>query len=246
MVPRIIEFDTVRVAAIHGSAESHLAINDCLRPPAIGDLGTVVHLTPTYNPGDPNTRFIVESNEGQADLVWLAEFSREELEFVSRPHSVGKDDSAGLAPEIFERLRAHWLSDIPTHDIYRRYVEERGVLPLASDMGGLYALTRSGEILEFEWDNINPLRSVHDPRLVNVALFQGAARYPELTSLLPQRPDDALPCGACHGTGKVHLPEHLQDKVVCYCGGAGWLPAGTPQFGSIPKPTKRWWQFWRP
>jgi hypothetical protein len=88
---RIIEYDTVRVVALNGSPESHLAISDPVRVPIIGDLGIVVHLTPTYDPDDPRTRFIVESVEGGATCVWLAEFSREELELVSSPN----DESPG-------------------------------------------------------------------------------------------------------------------------------------------------------
>jgi hypothetical protein len=87
---RIIEYDTVRVVALRGSAESHLAYSESLRSPVIGDLGTVVHLTPTWNPDDPSTRFIVESTDGGAGCVWLAEFAADELEFVHRSTLTGQ------------------------------------------------------------------------------------------------------------------------------------------------------------
>jgi hypothetical protein len=81
---RLEEFDTVRITKLNGSAESHLAISEYQRLPAIGDEGTVMHLTP-WEPENPATVFTVESNDGGAGCVWLADFSRDELEFVSRP-----------------------------------------------------------------------------------------------------------------------------------------------------------------
>ena len=86
-VARIIEFDTVRIVALRGTPESHLAVSGAERPPRVGDLGTVVHLVPTFDADDPATRYMVESNEGSPSLVWLAEFSRDELEFVARPEA---------------------------------------------------------------------------------------------------------------------------------------------------------------
>src|SRR5436305_556584 len=105
-VSRIIEFDVVRITALAGSPESHLAVGDCARPPAIGETGTVVHLTPTWDPEDPNTRYIVELNESDGSLVWLAEFSRNEIEFVARPtRAVPLDE---VAQNSIEQLREQW------------------------------------------------------------------------------------------------------------------------------------------
>jgi hypothetical protein len=87
---RIIEFDTVRIAKLNGTAESHLAIAEHERVPAIGDQGTVVHLTPS-EPDNPSTIFTVESNDSGAGCVWLCDFSRDEIEFVSRPEAVRRE-----------------------------------------------------------------------------------------------------------------------------------------------------------
>jgi hypothetical protein len=79
---RIIEYDTVRIVRLVGSAESHLAVSYATRVPAVGDQGTVVDLTPPHSdPDDPTTQYIVESVE------WLAMFSRDELELVIDPDS---------------------------------------------------------------------------------------------------------------------------------------------------------------
>ncbi|MBW3563355.1 MAG: L,D-transpeptidase family protein [Acidobacteria bacterium] len=57
-----------------------------------------------------------------------------------------------------------------------------------------------------------------------MALCQGAKRYPELTDLLPKRPDDAQTCEFCDGSGLANdLPEHLRESIVCFCGGLGWI-----------------------
>jgi hypothetical protein len=82
-VHRIIEFDTVRVVALHGTPESHLAISDAERPPRVGDLATVVDLIP--GPAGAGTRYIAEVGHPDGRMVWLAEFGADELEFVARP-----------------------------------------------------------------------------------------------------------------------------------------------------------------
>jgi Lon protease-like protein len=64
-VNRLVEFDTVRVVAFVGTAESHLAVSGADRPPRVSDLGTVVHLVSTTDPDDPGTRYIVECGDGQ-------------------------------------------------------------------------------------------------------------------------------------------------------------------------------------
>jgi hypothetical protein len=43
---RLKEFDTVRITKLNGSAESHLAISEHQRLPAIGDEGTVMQPHP--------------------------------------------------------------------------------------------------------------------------------------------------------------------------------------------------------
>ena len=249
----IAEYDTVRVAALYGSPESHLAISDCSRPPAIGDLGTVVGFSPpTSNASEAGIRYIVESNAGPGYLVWLAEFFSYEIEKVSRSTSEEESDRDTDSPsrvtqfsgEAFDNLLEQWLLTREAHDIHRKYVEEARLLPLYSDMGGFYGLTRSRQIVECEWDGAEEPQIVNDPRIINVALFQGAMLYPPLRALLPSRPDDAVVCKMCNGTGRVDLPQHIRN-IVCYCGGAGWLPAGTAQMPIASRNQKRWWQFWR-
>jgi len=56
---------------------------DALRP--LARTGTIVHLVPTVDPDDPATRYIVEDVASDGTTVWLAEFSRDELQLVARP-----------------------------------------------------------------------------------------------------------------------------------------------------------------
>ena len=245
---RILEYDTVRVVALRGSAESHLAFSESARPPAVGDVGTVVHLTEPYDTDDPRTRFIVESNEGGAAMAWLAEFSGDELQVLSRPGSVMFLSAQPGVPELIARLRQQWLTTASPQDIHRPYVETQNVLPLASDMGGFYGVTTSGELLEFVWDGDERGIVVTDERAVHSTWFQAAKKYPELAVFLPDRPPSAQACELCEGTGTpADLPEQLADVIVCYCGGSGWLPRGTEQAPRLAaaRQEKRWWQFWR-
>ena len=244
---RILEYDTVQVVALQGSPESNLAFSESARSPVVGDVGTVVHLTEPYDPDDPRTRFIVESNEGGAAMTWLAEFSRDELQVLSRPGSALFLSVQPGVPELVARLRQQWLATASPQDIHRPYVETQNVLPLASDMGGFYGVTTSGAFLEFDWDGDGRGRLVTDERAVQSSWFQAAKKYPEFAVFLPDRPPLAQVCELCGGTGMpASLPAHLADVIVCYCGGAGWLPPATEQAPQLViHHKKRWWQFWR-
>jgi hypothetical protein len=104
----IEEFDVVRIVALVGTAESHLAISDPKRPPAIGDEGTVLEL-PAMVYGGRKRGFIVESTEAGAEgSAWLAEFSRDELELVFRaPRKPAPVAPALTIPRDDRTWRAH-------------------------------------------------------------------------------------------------------------------------------------------
>ena len=81
---RLIEFDTVRIIALNGRAEDHLAATAYSRLPQVGDIGTIVDLIPTDEPDGAATRYVVEKVEVTGTTVWLAEFTKDELELVPR------------------------------------------------------------------------------------------------------------------------------------------------------------------
>ena len=97
-------------------------------------------------------------------------------------------------------------------------------LPIYCDWTHVLGINGNGDIVSHqveEWPGraaeVDHL--VVDLRTLNLALYQGRARYPWLAALLPPRPTDAQTCSLCSGTGAVPPP------MVCYCGGAGWVPA---------------------
>jgi len=126
------------------------------------------------------------------------------VDLMARLPSLSATMPAGL-PELSQRL---------------------GVLPLTWDMGGCRAIRPTGEIVSWPWDQEDKL-SIESTQLErNRAMFQGAVKYPALQAFLPTRPSDAETCGHCGGTGKVSgFPEAYAGQFVCFCGGAGWLPA---------------------
>ena len=88
---RLRESDTVRIVRIDGPADAHTAA-DALAPwrvPVIGDVGTVFHIASADgkgigNPDHPGARFIVHGTGPDGRTEWVAEFTRGELELVSR------------------------------------------------------------------------------------------------------------------------------------------------------------------
>ena len=99
-------------------------------------------------------------------------------------------------------------------------------LPLVCDFGGCLAIRPDGEIVSFTWDKMGDPRVETDARIRNLALFQGGKKYPELRTLIPARPPQARECPDCEGTGITTIAGEveLENNVVCYCGGLGWLP----------------------
>jgi len=46
---------------------------------------------------------------------------------------------------------------------------------------------------------------------------------------MPVRGPEDRTCPGCQGTGVVpNIPIEQRDKIICWCGGLGWVPAGTP------------------
>jgi hypothetical protein len=126
------------------------------------------------------------------------------------------------------RLFADFLAnEKPTKLTRPDMFSKSGILPLTGDWGGCTGIRADGEIVFFLWDNPDDVQVETDPRLRNLAIFQGAKRFPELAMLIPPRPADAVTCGHCDGSGV--MPEFPEiENIVCYCGGLGWLPPDTP------------------
>ena len=111
-------------------------------------------------------------------------------------------------------------------------------LPTLEDWSAFAAITRDCAIVWVDRDAPYSTRAIDDPRYQRFALFEASNRFPTLKSLLPKRPDDAMDCDHCDGTGRTSFgfkPEtiqlgdrnvrvaELEDRIGCYCGGLGWL-----------------------
>lgn len=119
----------------------------------------------------------------------------------------------------------------------RRLAAAKNVLPLFIDMGGVFAINSSGDIISFPFSlnesgdvvafpfsEVDQPRVESDLRIRNIALFQGSKKYPELRELIA-KPDDARVCSTCGGSGiEPHAAKLNTDNIVCYCGGLGWIP----------------------
>jgi len=97
-------------------------------------------------------------------------------------------------------------------------------LPICCDWTHVLGINGDGDIISHQHEEWPGKASevdhvVSDLRFINLALHRGREEHPWLAALLPTRPPDAQTCSGCGGTGALPLP------VICYCGGAGWVPA---------------------
>ncbi|HYM01037.1 MAG TPA: hypothetical protein VEZ90_18910 [Blastocatellia bacterium] len=130
-----------------------------------------------------------------------------------------------LVAQIQRRIKMITSDQSPIDPELQAAVERTGALPLMTEAAGGFSLLPNGEIISFLWDDTE-IEPVKDPRVINVVLFQGCKRYPELSSIVPTRPPDATECPHCAGTGyPIDSPPNIEN-MVCYCGGLGWIPPG--------------------
>lgn len=133
--------------------------------------------------------------------------------------------SESMAAQIRLRL-TQVAADFPDGQVVE-IAHRLQALPLLLDMGGLYALRPSGEVVSVTWDSDAEPEIEGDQRTIDIALAQGVRRYPEISVLLPTRPSEAPPCRMCEGGG-VPVPlandPVLRKGIACWCGGLGWIP----------------------
>jgi len=68
--------DAVRVIHLREPAVQHLAVPNAQRAPRLGDIGMIVEVQPSSD----GSRYLVESDDGDGEIIWLASFSEEEIE----------------------------------------------------------------------------------------------------------------------------------------------------------------------
>jgi hypothetical protein len=104
-------------------------------------------------------------------------------------------------------------------------VRRHGFLPLYVGWFATLGLRPDGTFVRLEGDaRDGRLTLLKDPYWQRMAICQGAKKYPELRSFIPERPPAASTCPSCQGSGEIAGAPHL----ICICGGAGWIVAGEP------------------
>ena len=108
-------------------------------------------------------------------------------------------------------------------DLAGRYAAE-GHLLLAREWTADLVLNSSGDVIVKDTDTGGPDSSANENE-TKLALFTAIEMYPELLSLLPQRPTNAATCESCEGTGvlEMALANPKLRNVRCQCFGAGWI-----------------------
>jgi hypothetical protein len=111
-----------------------------------------------------------------------------------------------------------------SRDLSLRVASVTGCLPIYEDMGGTILLAPSGDLFFYD-DGSETMNPVEDRVWENIALVSLAKKYPDLAEVLPVRPENAVDCPLCLGTGRV-----TSLNLLCgECGGTGWRDEGGEQ-----------------
>jgi hypothetical protein len=133
-----------------------------------------------------------------------------------------------------ERSIAEFIADSSSVYTYAfGAIARLNALPLFFDWTAFMALLPDGQIVWVPYDEApGDIEVVQEERVRNMGLFQSSKLHPELQFLVPPKPTDAIDCPDCRGTGRLPFPpgsEYIAERLICYCGGLGWLPHGGKQ-----------------
>jgi hypothetical protein len=127
--------------------------------------------------------------------------------------------------DVVEQLLSEYVAETTPDSLGLREAANRlRFLPLVNDMGGCFGIRPNGEIVSCLWDELDHVRIETDPWIRAMVIYRGSLRRPVLQALVPQRPETAVRCPSCDGTGKL---AGYSGNVVCGCGGLGWLDQRT-------------------
>lgn len=142
-----------------------------------------------------------------------------------------------LAIQLERRIDAI-CSERPIRDEHAHTIASKHrALPLFRGMDGYCALALTGQVLEFEWPRFDDPMPISPRRRAYGAIAIGARHYPELAPLLPTRQPEDADCEHCGGSGRHPLAiETSDERVLCECGGLGFLPSYFPDGEPAPAP----------
>ena len=106
-------------------------------------------------------------------------------------------------------------------------VEHTQVLPAVFDWMAIGGVDANGELVWVEYEPPYRVEPAEPAYVRNMLLHRLAKRYPSLAALDPVRPEDAIDCPNCDGTGVIYIEGIPRPEFSCACGGLGWLPVGT-------------------
>jgi hypothetical protein len=125
-----------------------------------------------------------------------------------------------------EERKRRWRENADRAAVYAR----EGLLLLTREWAADLLLDSIGRVVVKDTENGNPLFLPATEIETRLALFSAIEPYPELLTFLPPRPDGAVSCPSCGGTGvlEIALTNANLRNLRCECFGAGWLPSGQP------------------
>ena len=148
-----------------------------------------------------------------------------------------------------EKVEVNWLIDLilagenpatyPEGSAYSlAAIRATESLPVMEDWSAFAAITRDCDIVWVDRDPPYSTVSIEGSRIRRISVFEASKRYPSLASLCPVRPENAVECCHCGGTGQyvsgciekefrigdrtINVSD-FESRVLCYCGGLGWL-----------------------
>jgi hypothetical protein len=129
-----------------------------------------------------------------------------------------------LGPEEEEFIReriARFAEEAPADLRWQvEHVRRNQALPLYVGWTETAGIRADGTMVRWLTEDVTNTQELGDSTWVNLALVQGALRYPALKPLIPARPSGARTCDVCRGSGTA--PD-VPSSVICICGGIGWL-----------------------
>ena len=141
-----------------------------------------------------------------------------------------KNISAALSASIQRHIddlavRAAQAGNWPT----RVSKDELNALPLHANSIYMWSLRPDGVVLCMDHESFGHATEPEtDPVMIYAVLLHGATTYPDLVSLVPDRPAAAKPCNSCNATGMVKRESETIEGCLG-CSGLGWYTAAGRQ-----------------